>query len=42
MAKTEKMTDEELISLIDRRLSDSLGYGDDCSDPVPILEVSKK
>ena len=29
MAKSEKMTDEELISLIDHRLSDSLGYGDD-------------
>ena len=29
MAKSEKMTDEELISLIDYRLSDSLGYGDD-------------
>jgi len=29
MAKPEKMTDEELVSLIDHRLSDSLGYGDD-------------
>jgi len=29
MAKPEKMTDEELINLIDHRLSDSLGYGDD-------------
>jgi len=29
MAKTEKMTEEELISLIDQHLSDSLGYGND-------------
>ena len=28
MAKTEKMTDEELISLIEQHVTDSLGYGD--------------
>ena len=29
MVKQNKMTEEELISLIDQHLSDSLGYGDD-------------
>ena len=28
MAKTEKMTDEELISLIDQHVTDALGYDD--------------
>jgi len=29
MAKQDKMTDDELISLIDQHLSDSFGYGED-------------
>jgi len=29
MAKPEKMTDEELISLIDQHVTDALGYDDD-------------
>ena len=28
MAETEKMTDEELISLIDQHVTDALGYDD--------------
>ena len=42
MVKQNKMTEEELISLIDQHLSDSLGYGNDRNDPVTIPEVSKK
>ena len=42
MAKPEKMTEEELISLIDQHLSDSLGYIDDWNDLVTIPEVSRK
>ena len=32
MAKTEKMTDEELISLIDQHVTDALGYDDGISE----------
>ena len=42
IAKQNKMTEEELISLIDQHLSDSLGYGNDWNDPVTIPKVSKQ